>query len=182
MRRRLAGFVVLLSVAPLVSASAPAQNPGIEYDVKAAFLLNFSRYVTWPAERTKPPFRICVYGSNPFGSRLTVAVSGERWQGAPIDVRMLQTLSDGRACHILYVPDAEGDVLGDHWSVGDVPTLTVGEHERFLAQGGMIRFFLENNRVRFSINLVNAESAGLQISSRLLRLARSVVAPESVKP
>lgn len=182
MRRRLACLVALLSLMPWFSASAPAQNEGLEYDVKAAFLLNFSRYVTWPAERQKPPFRICIYGSNPFGRRLAEAVSGERWQSQPMEVRILQLLSDGRSCHILYVPDAAGDVLGDHWTGGALPTLTVGEDERFLTQGGMIRFFLENNRVRFSINQTIAESAGLQISSRLLRLARSVVAPESVRP
>ncbi len=80
------------------------------------------------------------------------------------------------------MPDAAGDVLGDHWTGGALPTLTVGETSGFLTQGGMIRFFLENNRVRFSINQTIAESAGLQISSRLLRLARSVSRPESVRP
>ena len=182
MRRRLACSVALLAIAPFFATSVPAQSDGLEYDVKAAFLLNFSRYVTWPAERQKPPFRICIYGSNPFGRRLTDAVSGEHWQDAPIEVRILESLGDGRLCHILYVPDAAGDVLGDHWTVGASPTLTVGEDERFLTQGGMIRFFVDNNRVRFSINQVAAESAGLQISSRLLRLARSVVAPEPGRP
>jgi hypothetical protein len=175
MRRRLPLLVALLSFGPLLSTSAPTQNEGLEYDVKAAFLLNFSRYVTWPPDRLKPPFRICVYGSNPFGRRLTDAVRGERWQEQSIDVRVLETLAEGRACHILYVPAAAGDVLGDHWPVDARATLTVGEHENFLTEGGMIRFFLEDNRVRFSINQMTAEAAGLQISSRLLRLARTVV-------
>ena len=182
MRRHAACLVALLALSPPFSTSVPAQPVGIEYDVKAAFLLNFSRYVTWPAERMKPPFRICLYGSNPFGRRLTDAVDGERWLDAPMEVHTLEFLGDGRSCHILYVPAAAGDVLGDHWRGSAVPTLTVGEDERFLSQGGMIRFFLENNRVRFSINQSTAESAGLQISSRLLRLARSVVSQDAVRP
>lgn len=182
MRRRLPLLVALVSVVPLVSAAARAQNAGLEYDVKAAFLLNFSRYVTWPAERSQPPFKICVYGSNPFGRRLTDAVRGELWQNRSIEVHVLETLSEGRTCHILYLPAAAGDVLGDHWPIDAGATLTVGEHERFLTQGGMIRFFLENNRVRFSINQMTAEEAGLQISSRLLRLARVVVPPDKGRP
>lgn len=158
-----------------------AQAGELEYEVKAAFLLNFSRYVTWPADRLRPPFRICVYGSNPFGRWLREAVSGERWQNGPMEVREIQTFIEAQACHLLYLPDSAGDVLADHWSGRTLPILTVGEHEHFLEQGGMIRLFLENNKVRFSINQTAADTAHLQISSRLLRLARSVVAPDAVK-
>ena len=160
-----------------VAGPMSAQTGELEYEVKAAFLLNFSRYVTWPADRLKPPFRICVYGSNPFGRWLRNAVSGERWQNGPMDVREIQTLVEGQACHLLYVPDTAGDVLADHWSGQTLPILTVGEPERFLEQGGMIRLFVENNKVRFSINQTAAETAHLHISSRLLRLAREVIAP-----
>jgi hypothetical protein len=164
-----------LLVGVVFAGRVSAQPSDLEYEVKAAFLLNFSRYVTWPAEKLAPPFRICVYGSNPFGRRLSEAVSGERWQDGPIEVREIQTLFEGRSCHILYIPEAAGDVLVDHWAGGTLPTLTVGEHERFVAQGGMIRLFLENNKVRFSVNLAAAETAQLHISSRLLRLAREVI-------
>ena len=169
----LAAWLIVGGLAGAVSA----QTGELEYEVKAAFLLNFSRYVTWPADRLKPPFRICLYGSNPFGRRLRDAVTGESWQNRPMEVREVQTLVEGQSCHLLYIPDSAGDVLADHWSGQTMPILTVGEDERFLAQGGMVRLFLENNKVRFSINQTAAETARLQVSSRLLRLAREVIAP-----
>jgi hypothetical protein len=177
MRTVIAAIVSWLVVGSALTVRVSAQPGDLEYEVKAAFLLNFSRYVTWPAEKMTPPFRICVYGSNPFGRHLRDAVSGEHWQNGRMEVHEIQTLMEGRACHVLYVPAAAGDVLADHWPNGTMPVLTVGENERFLMQGGMIRLFLDNNKVRFSINLTAAETAQLQISSRLLRLAREVIAP-----
>ena len=179
MRTVIAAIVSWLVVGSALTVRVSAQPGDLEYAVKAAFLLNFSRYVTWPAGKLAPPFRICVYGSNPFGQRLSDAVSGERWQNGPMEVHQIQTLIEGRVCHILYVPDEAGDVLAEHWPNGTLPILTVGESERFLAQGGMIRLFLDSNKVRFSINQVAAETAQLQISSRLLRLAREVIAPNT---
>jgi hypothetical protein len=176
MFRRLGIGLMLLCLPALHGAAVSAQPSVLEYDVKAVFLLNFSRYVTWPAARLTPPFRICVVDPNPFGRRLTAAVDGERWQGAPVEVLDIESLRDAQACHLLYVPSAATDHFIDaqkRYSVGGV--LTVGETRDFLTQGGMVRLFLENNRVRFSVNQSAAESAGLQISSRLLRLARSVV-------
>ena len=177
MRAIITAIVAWLVVGGGLTVRVWAQPGDLEYEVKAAFLLNFSRYVTWPAEKLTPPFRICVYGSNPFGRHLSDAVSGEHWRNGPMEVHEIQTLMEGRACHVLYVPAAAGDVLADHWPNATLPVLTVGENERFLTQGGMIRLFLDNNKVRFSINQTAAETAQLQVSSRLLRLAREVIAP-----
>ena len=168
----------LLAVAFLLGLVPPAaaQQPSLEYDVKAAFILNFARYVEWPPPERQPPLRICVLERNPFGDRLTAVVAGERWEGGAIEVRVVPDVRRASECHLLYVPAAAMPRFTAGASlVTSRPVLTVGEHERFLDQGGIMRLFLEDNRVRFSVNQTSAERAGLQISSRLLRLARAVI-------
>ena len=171
--RRLFGLCFVIAAWPLALV---AQQPSLEYDVKAAFVLNFARYVEWPTPRRTPPLQVCVLQSNPFGQRLEAVVAGEQWQGGTIDVRLVADMRSAAKCHLLYVPLAAGDRFSAGLSaVSGLPILTVGEHDGFLEQGGMIRLFLEENRVRFSINQRAADAAGLQVSSRLLRLARAVV-------
>jgi YfiR/HmsC-like len=163
---------------PLKQLPLEELTDGLEYDVKAVFLLNFSRYITWPQERLTPPFRICVLEPDPFGRRLAAAIDGERWQDGKIEVREVPEVLSARNCHLLYVPRAAARAFAeDATELAGEPVLTVGETRNFLAHGGMIRFFLESNKVRFSINQANAESVRLQISSRLLRLAREVIEP-----
>ena len=160
----------------VVSSATKARQPSLEYDIKAAFVLNFVRYVEWPAARRTPPLRVCTLQPNPFGDQLAALVSGEQWQGGAIDVRTVTDVGASTACHLLYVPRAAtGRFTNALGALAGRPILTVGEHERFLEQGGMIRLFLEDNRVRFSINQRAADAAGLAVSSRLLRLARRVI-------
>ena len=173
--RRLRSLTVVLLFAALVSPLA-AQPSSLEYDVKAAFVLNFVRYVEWPATERTPPLRVCVLQSNPFGNRLEAVVSGEQWQGGAIEVRLVPDARRGGECHLLYVPAAAAARFAAAApTLASRPVLTVGEHDRFLEEGGMIRLFVEENKVRFSINQKAADAAGLQVSSRLLRLARNVI-------
>jgi hypothetical protein len=155
---------------------ATAQQPSLEYDVRAAFILNFVRYVEWPPPDRQPPLRICVLGENPFGNRLTEIVAGEQWEGGSIEVQGVPDLRQGIDCHLVYVPaSATSRFTAGASLLAGRAVLTVGEHEDFLEQGGIMRLFLEDNRVRFSVNQESADRAGLQISSRLLRLARAVI-------
>jgi hypothetical protein len=173
--RRVGSTIVTL--AALVGLAPPAAaQPSLEYDVKAAFVLNFARYVEWPESHRRPPLQICVLQTNPFGNRLEAVVSGEQWQGGAIDVRTVADARRAAECHLVYVPQsATGRFAAAATTLANRPILTVGEHERFLEQGGMIRLFIEDNKVRFAINQKAADSARLLISSRLLRLARSVI-------
>jgi hypothetical protein len=171
-RTRLLTLALLLGVV----LPATAQQPSLEYDVKAAFILNFVRYVEWPPGDRQPPLRICVLAENPFGDRLAAVVAGEQWQGGAIEVHVVTDARRGADCHLLYVPArAIAQFTAGAPLVAGRAVLTVGEHERFLDQGGVMRLFLEDNRVRFSVNQQAADRAGLQISSRLLRLARTVI-------
>lgn len=176
MRVLLIAVVVLQSWLPL-----RAQDTALEYDVKAAFLLNFTRYVEWPASRARAPFRMCLLASNPFGKRLQTVVAGETWQEEAITVKVVREIDDPPECDLLYVPaDATDRFASIRRQIASRPILTVGETRRFFTSDGMIQMFVQDGKVRFSINQRAAALAGLTISSRLLRLARELVPPESV--
>lgn len=172
-------IVVLILV--VLARDMCAQAPTIEYDVKAAFLLNFSRFVEWPGARRGQPFRLCTLEPDPFGTRLEAATAGETWESRAIEVHRLTSLREAD-CHLLYVPAGATSLFrAGRTTLARQPVLTVGEDRDFLSTGGMIRLFIEANRVRFSVNQKACEEAGLRVSSRLLRLAREVLTPERLQ-
>jgi hypothetical protein len=176
--RRVAVFLGLLfaglgGLQKLALSASPAQS--LEYDVKAAFLLNFTRFIDWPASEatgTDSPFTICVFGEDPFGPILDQTMQGELVNGRKIVVERVGN-SVARACQILYLNRAEKGVREILSGVG-TGVLTVGEGDGFIGEGGMIAFVLDNRRVRFNINLTASRNGMLTLSSRLLAVARSV--------
>lgn len=155
-------------------ARPPAEAP--EYAVKAAFLLNFTRFVQWPPdafEEAGSPFAICILGDDPFGSTLDQLLKGEQVEGRRIVVRRLSHPPPPKSCQILYVGDSERSLptLFDGLGRG---VLTVGAQPGFCRDGGIIGFAIEDRHVRFDINREAAANAGLQLSARLLRVARFV--------
>jgi hypothetical protein len=150
----------------------------LEYPVKAAFLLNFASFAEWPQgspQATSPHVSICVLGEDPFGSLLDEVVHGRTIGGRPVDVpRHLGPESVGR-CHVLFVSTSETSRLDRILrEVSASPVLTVGESRGFLERGGAIRLLVEDNRVRFEVQLRPAARHGPRLSSRLLSLARTV--------
>lgn len=147
-----------------------------EYQERAAFLLSFTKFVEWPPSAfatPESPLTICILGENPFDDVLEKITAGEVAQDRKIAVQQISRVPDPQACQLLFMGGSTANpaaVLGDE-SAG---ILTVGEAETFLRNGGMIKFFIENRRVRFDINLEMAEKAGLKLSSRLLGVARTV--------
>ncbi len=161
---------IALLAALCAPALAIAQNVSLEYRVKAAYLLNFTKFVEWP-EAALPegaPLTICVAGNNPFGAVLEETIRGETVNGRPIAAR---TAGAVQGCHVLFVPHATGSAAYLRASAS-LPVLTVGETDDFLGRGGVVKFILEEGRIRFEINQDAAARAQLRISSRLLRLAR----------
>lgn len=160
----------------LVAASAQAQDVALEYRVKAAYLLNFARFVDWPpaAFKDREPFQICVAGRNPFGGELAEMVRSETLAGRALAVRVIR--DDAASCHLLFIPRGIAARRFLRQVSGD-PTLTVGESPGFLGQGGHINFVLDGGNVRFQISQAAAMRQRLTISSRLLKLA--VPAPGS---
>jgi hypothetical protein len=150
-----------------------------EYEIKAAFLYNFTKFVEWPAEtfpHVSTPVSLCVFGEDPFGGSLDAVVQGETLNGHRLAVRRPRDLTAARECQVLFISGSEKGRASEALSaLKGTSVLTVGEGKDFLDQGGVIRLFLEQSRVRFDINLDAAERNHLKISSKLLALARTVV-------
>lgn len=146
-----------------------------EYQIKAVFLFNFTQFVEWPAAAFPTPdgpFVIGIIGRDPFGSYLDETVQGEKLEGHPLVVRRIQSPDDAVNCHILFVNVSDkADVKRVLERVKDKPVLTVGDVPNFASQGGMIRFYKEENKIRIRINLEATKQANVNISSKLLNLA-----------
>jgi hypothetical protein len=152
-----------------MSVTLLAQDVRPDYRVKAAYLYNFVKFVQWPAAGPAAPLTICVAGRRVFDSLLEDLVRGEVVNGRPVAARTI--LEPEADCDAVFVP--EGAAASAYLKAArGRPVLTVGETDTFIAQGGMVRFYLDGRNVRFEINPAAAEQAGLRISSRLLQLAR----------
>ncbi|MEO5926385.1 MAG: YfiR family protein [Bryobacteraceae bacterium] len=145
---------------------------GTEAEIKAAFLINFAKFVEWPSE-TSPgnDFTICVAGADPFGQALDRAVENEAIENKPVKVRYVPRWQND--CRILFV--GASDLDNSQFLAGVPPgVLTVGEQPSFLLDGGMIALVMEDQRVRFEVNLRAANRSSVHISSKLLDVARRV--------
>jgi len=177
-RRKLRNAWVLTCLAAGIAAFADGQavNPSLEYQVKAAFLLNFTKFVDWPPgafAAADSPIAICILGNDPFGRILDDIVQGEGVNNRKAIVQRVSQIPGPRACQVVFFSSTEKDVPKTLSSLGS-GILTVGEGERFLRDGGMIAFVIENRRVRFDINQTVAAKAELNLSSKLLSVARTV--------
>lgn len=168
-----------LAAAIFLIMSSPAQSrvsePESEYKLKAAFLYNFAKFVDWPDE-SSPVLEICIAGHDPFGSNLEDTVGGHAINGRSIVIRRLVALERIRQCDVVFISSSEKSRIAQVLaSLGGAHVLTVAEIPGFAAAGGMIGFVVDQDNLRFDINAGAAERAGLKVSSRLLRLANSVI-------
>jgi hypothetical protein len=171
MRRLLLGAAVVCGF--LLPRAAVAQDV-TEPALKAAFIYNFAKFTTWPADLpATDSFSICVLGDPAVGDALERAVAGRRLFDRPVTVARVAAADSKSACRILYVSGLPvrqaSDVVGE---LRDSPVLTISNIEGFASSGGMTQFFFEHGQLRFRIHLESAKRARLQISSRLLIMAR----------
>ena len=160
------------------SSLAAQQTKASESAVKATYLYNFSRFVQWPADAAAAKgdsFPICVFGEDPFGAVLDTIVAGESVNGKAVVARRVSKSQDAVDCRVLYISASEEsrlkEILAD---VDKAGLLTVSDIPQFSQRGGMIQFVLAGNKVRFEVNLTNAQTAGLTLSSDLLKVAVAV--------
>jgi YfiR/HmsC-like len=166
---------------------AQAQAVFTPYDVEAAYLYNFGKFVRWPADAAtaSTPFTICILGDDPFGEKLNSLVANETIQGRSIATKHLASTSAAENCQIVFLGQSEQARLAkDISDLNRKPVLTVSNLPGFLEHGGMIQFLQQNNKVRFAVNLAPSEQAGLTLSSELLKVAVRVDGKPSpeVKP
>lgn len=160
-KRTLLGFLLLCST--FVFAQSRADQ------VKAVFLYNFTQFVDFPPSTVGNSFVLGILGNDPFGDYIDSVVNGEKVNGLPIVVKRFDNVEDIRDCNILYINDA--NPIAAVRALGKRNILTVGSTENFAREGGIIRFFIESNKIRLQINLAAAKAANLSISSKLLRVS-----------
>jgi len=185
MLRRLGILIIALSVSLSWAPGALAQDrdssDSSEYLIKAGFIFNFAKFVEWPPTtfaQPDSPIVIGILGTDPFGTIIDHIVQDKKIGGRGFVVKRLKwgaEAKDLRECKILFVGASERVHIDELVQiVKGLPILTVGETPGFAEHGGVIRFVLEDNRVRFEVNVDAARQGGLTISSRLLTLARII--------
>lgn len=192
-KRRLRAAIAILPIL-LASAMLNAQNVSgsSEYLIKAGFIYNFANLVQWPATsfaQPDSPIVIVILGEDHFGTTLDRALDGKKVNARSFVIKrarsiseLQRTLGPQKECQILYVSSSEMAHLGEAIQMlKGVPVLTIGETPGFARNGGIINLILEDNKVRFEVNVTAAKEADLNISSRLLALARIVQQPEGRK-
>lgn len=147
-----------------------------EFQIKAAFIYNFTKFVEWPAgsfSNATSPLVIGVCGKSPLREELQAVAQDHKVNGRSIEVRLIQTVAEAGTVHLLFVGSAEeGQAANILAAIQASAVLTVGESEKFTSAGGMIRFVREADKVRFRINVDAAGRAGLRISAQLRKLAQ----------
>jgi len=174
-RRLVRGFAIFCAC---LFSALEAQTPKpTEYEVQAAYLSNFGRFVEWPARNagTNNTFYVCVLGQDPFGPLLDAALKGEAIAGESMAAKRVANAAEAANCRVVFVnPAKDNDLKSILATLRTTNALTVSDHFDFTRQGGMIQFVLDGNRVRFEINLAAAQRAGLTLSSQLLKVAVAV--------
>ena len=177
---RMAAALLCLAGSAEISAQEEGERKK-EYRVKAAFLLNFVKFVKWPESAFKKedePFIIGVLGKDPFGKILETTFRKKRVRGRPFVIRRFGDTESPGGCHLLFVSDSmKAKHVRILENLKEDPVLTVGETPKFATRGGTINFYLKEGKVRFEINSKRAKAVGLKINARLLNLAKIVESP-----
>jgi hypothetical protein len=171
----------LLAIATclLVPVNAFSLEEATEYEIKAAYLYNFAKFIEWPATafpQPNTPMRLCIFDDGAVELSVTQTLKQKVVSGHPVVVSHVVTAEEGRSCHILFITSTHNRqielLLGQ---LSQTSVLTVGEVHGFIQKGGIINFVSENGHVRFEVNDKAADQGGLHISSRLLTVAKLVL-------
>lgn len=168
--------LLLLSLLLLCATTAHAEDQTSEYKVKAAYLYNFTKFVSWP-DTTLPgdtqTINICVLGKNPFGSLLE-PITHMKTQDRTITIETIEDIRalEKKSCQILFISASEQGVAAELLrKTGKMPILTVSDMDGFAQHDGIIGFVVKEGKIRLEINLRAARKVGLTISAKLLEIA-----------
>jgi hypothetical protein len=169
--------IFIVFTAGSILCNAPARSlEGTEYQIKAAMMINFFQFVDWPEEsdQSMELLTLGIIGADKFNGVLD-SVEGRIVNGKRLKLRRFNSTRELNQCQILFVPESESyradEILK---SLNGAPVLTIGETERFTRMGGIIRFYIEENHVRFEINKTAANRSKLKISAKLMEIARVI--------
>ena len=168
--------ILLFSLIFFMGLKCEAQSSPSEYQIKAAFIYNFARFVEWPTQAfsdATSPMVIGVLGENVFGDNLRQAIDGKTIKGHPLQFKQFDSAAVVTNCHVLFISTSEKSrysKIVDQFKGASVLTISEGD-AGFISDGGMINLRIVEDKVRFEINNDAAKKSGLIISSKLLSLA-----------
>jgi hypothetical protein len=178
--RRFALLCLVFFVSGMLQ-SARAQSTADEYQIKAAVLFHFLQLVVWPGgaiNGSGQSIVFCVFDDEPHHLDLENTLNGKVIGARVVQVRLVNQPTSLQGCNVVFLSrDESRRQTATLNSLRGLPVLTVGETDGFYADGGMIRLRVEEDKIRFDIDLAAAQSSHLQISSRLLLLATTVTRP-----
>ena len=158
-----------------LSLNSLAQQQPSEYEVKAAFLFNFAKFIDWPPEvfaDTNSPIVVGVLGKNVFGNNLEKIINDRKVNNRSFQFRKYTSVTEVTNCQILFISSSEKNDFAKIMSaLHNASILTVSETDGFIQAGGMINFVLQDNKIRFEISDEAAKKGRLRVSSKLLSLA-----------
>jgi hypothetical protein len=173
----LMGFALLgLGSTSTFGAETPALK---EHELKAAFVYNFTKFVEWPSSSFRDPnapFVVAVAGNSPCTAELEKIAKERKINGRQMIIKRVTTFEAAQDAQALFISASEESRSKD-WlaAVRGRSVLTIGESELFCKQGGVINFLLEGEKIRFEINIDQAEASGLKVSAQLQKLAKTVL-------
>jgi hypothetical protein len=180
--------LVLLALLFLAPASIPAPGGAtpLEYKVKSAFLYHFTKFVEWPEDggfEDPTLIRIGVLGNDRFADAVASAIAGKRVGNRSLSLSRFSDVDTLQPCHILFIDRSYSDSLEAVLEkMRHYPVMTVGDAPGMAERGAITNFYKSGKKIRFEINTVAADRAGLTISSKMLNLARIVgYGPDSVE-
>jgi YfiR/HmsC-like len=178
-RSRISPLLVLLLLLAQAARSFAADPQTLtEYQIKAGFFFNFTRFVDWPESAfvtASSPILMCVLGETPLTDLVNDVALGKVVNGRAVSIRRVKASDDLRLCNLLFISAEEerhtAEILG---SVKKTSTLTVGETPGFAQAGGMINFSIQENKVKLELNLEATTRVGLKVNSKLIAVSRLV--------
>jgi hypothetical protein len=173
--RRLASIVLAVGLLMPPGARDVFAQPAKDVSVKAALLYNFAKFAEWPALGPGEPIVACIVGNDPIADAFVAAVRGQHVNGHPLDLRRPRDAATWPSCQLLFIAAVQyRESSGGMAGLKAVPVLTVSDGAGFARAGGIIELYVENGLMRFVINLDAVERSGVQLSSRLLGLAKVI--------
>ncbi len=175
--KKILGITIICLLMGVKSLSVAGESEFGENELKAAFVYNFAKFVTWPDSsfpHADTPLNLCIVGNDPL-ARMLISLEGAGAQGRKITVSQLKEYAQANNCHILFIGASERGRLAEILAaVRRSNILTIAEMEGFCQSGGIINLVTKDKKVRFEINVDAAQRSGLQLSSQLLTLAKIV--------
>lgn len=170
-------YVLLLHFS-FVHCTVAEEHKFKEYQVKAVYLFNFAHFTTWPSEvftTETSPINICIFGRDPFEDMLEKTIEGEKINGRTFVIEHPAKIEALDSCHILFIQKIRGTELTELLAyTSEKPILSISDDESFAKNGGIINFTLEDNSVRLAININAMRKANIEISYKVLQLAKII--------